>query len=661
MWTSKQKLNVLLIDDDEDEYIHLSALLLEQSNEPGYPHIHLDWLPSYETGIAALQARQHDVYLIDYRLGARSGSALLQEAKAAGLDAPVIILTGHGSYEVDLQAMQSGAADFLVKDALTLPLLERTIRFAIEHYNVQSRLEMLVKERTHALEQTVERLGREVERRERSENQFRTLANTTSAAILIVQESVIRYANPAARMITGYGPEELQGQPIASLVHPAYTSAIERLGEVQPWALDFPMRFELKIVKKDGQERWLDITAGQMDFESQAAWLMTAFDITERDQAERALKQARDTLQAEVAWRTAELLERRDELRSLYAAATALLTTLNLDELYGQILTAAQSAIPAGTHAWLHLLNSENGELELCAWRGLPIARHRHPPSFPSQQDYPRQAVAQRRTVRIDESELNLYLLKEGEGDGLAAIFSEELERPVEIGSFLSAPLVAEDRVVGALSLSSASTRTFSEANLHVLENFAAAAAGALQNALLFQNVERMASTDPLTQQLNRRAFTDAATRELERCRLLGQPAAALLIDLDHFKLINDRFGHPIGDQVLRGFVDRCCERIRKIDLLGRIGGDEFAVLLPRADAPAAAEIAERIRSSLTEAPIETEAGPVDLSVSIGITVTTADIPAETTPSDDLQALLRRADLALYAAKEAGRNSLSMV
>jgi diguanylate cyclase (GGDEF)-like protein len=242
----------------------------------------------------------------------------------------------------------------------------------------------------------------------------------------------------------------------------------------------------------------------------------------------------------------------------------------------------------------------------------------------------------------------------------LAAIFPDRPQLVIEIGSFIVAPLASDEHIVGALSLSAATPNAFNEANLHMLENFAAAAAGALQNALLFQNVERMASIDPLTQQLNRRAFSEVAARELERCRLLGLPAAALLIDLDHFKLINDHYGHPVGDQVLRGFVDRCCERIRKIDVLGRFGGDEFAVLLPRADTSAAAEIAERIRASLEEAPIYTDAGPIQLSVSIGVTVSSSTLPPDTSAADDLNALLRRADVALYIAKEAGRNSLGM-
>jgi diguanylate cyclase (GGDEF)-like protein/PAS domain S-box-containing protein len=635
-------LHVLLIDDDEEEFLQLKDILASQPAEVGYPYLKLEWVPSYEQGLTALEAHQHDVYLIDYRLGGKSGMDLLRAAREAGVDEPIIILTGQGSYQVDLTAMQLGAADYLVKSQLTLPLLERSIRYSLEQTNIQNRLEELVREQTKELVQTVNNLKEEIRRREESETLFRTLANTTSAAIFILRDNHILYANPAARFVTGYTPEELVKMDLSDLVHPSYRKAIELGAQVHPWSGDLPLRYEVKIIRRDGQERWLDMTTGQMEFENQASRMITAFDITERDQAERALEQAMDRLESEVAQRTNELRERTQELSALHAATAALLTTLNLDELFGQILNAAQSAIPAARHAWLHLVSTENQRLELCAVRGAP-PQITATAVFPDAHNYPLRALQEARPLLIAHTDLDVM--------DQAAPFSELPDPRVSIRSIIVAPLGPADQPLGVLSLSSPEPRTFTPADLNMLAHFAATTTAAIQNAIQYKNVETLATTDPLTEQLNRRAFMDLGQRELERHRRMSQPISALIIDLDDFKRVNDTHGHLVGDQALRGFVDRCCERIRKIDLFGRYGGDEFTVLLPRTDQDAAVEIAERIRLAICETPLETDAGRVDLTVSIGVSVSAAE-------HHDLRTLLGRADAALYQAKQSGRNSV---
>jgi diguanylate cyclase (GGDEF)-like protein len=125
------------------------------------------------------------------------------------------------------------------------------------------------------------------------------------------------------------------------------------------------------------------------------------------------------------------------------------------------------------------------------------------------------------------------------------------------------------------------------------------------------------------------------------------------MLDVDRFKRINDRFGHSAGDQVLRGIVDRCSRLIRHVDVLGRYGGDEFAMLLPEADRQLAADIANRIRTSVAALPFHTDAGDIAVTISMGV--------AETLPdSSDVSVLLDKADQALYRSKEAGRNTVTL-
>ena len=123
-----------------------------------------------------------------------------------------------------------------------------------------------------------------------------------------------------------------------------------------------------------------------------------------------------------------------------------------------------------------------------------------------------------------------------------------------------------------------------------------------------------------------------------------------LMLDIDHFKLINDRYGHKVGDIVLKAVADLCHATFRDVDILGRLGGEEFAVLLPETDQPFAIEAAERLRDTITNARIPLAGGlPVTFSVSIGVS-------SMQSPDDNIDVLLNLADKALYAAKESGRN-----
>lgn len=158
-----------------------------------------------------------------------------------------------------------------------------------------------------------------------------------------------------------------------------------------------------------------------------------------------------------------------------------------------------------------------------------------------------------------------------------------------------------------------------------------------------------LAEMDPLTNVLNRRSFIRKAEGELARSGK-GRGFSILLIDVDHFKDINDTHGHNIGDRVLNRIVSICSPALRKDDILARMGGEEFVTLLPNTVVGAATEVAERLRKLIQNTPIDTEAGTVNITVSIGVSSYT---PTET---GSLQELIRQADEAMYKAKEGGRN-----
>ncbi len=209
-------------------------------------------------------------------------------------------------------------------------------------------------------------------------------------------------------------------------------------------------------------------------------------------------------------------------------------------------------------------------------------------------------------------------------------------------------PLIQRGVVIGVVCLESVTPYT--DAEVRLAQSLIQPATLAVENARLFDEVNRLATYDGLTGTLNRRHFMELAQHQYDSARRFGQPLTLLMLDVDHFKSVNDRFGHHVGDQVLRVLAERCRATLRSIDLLGRYGGEEFVILLPgttRQDA--ASVLAERIRQRVAEAPIATDAGAVKVTVSLGV----AEMDEATRHPDDL---LKRADAALYEAKQKGRN-----
>jgi diguanylate cyclase (GGDEF)-like protein len=159
---------------------------------------------------------------------------------------------------------------------------------------------------------------------------------------------------------------------------------------------------------------------------------------------------------------------------------------------------------------------------------------------------------------------------------------------------------------------------------------------------------------DPLTNIPNRRAFLDAAMRRMRQRSRNPEPVTALLFDLDHFKSVNDRFGHHVGDEVLRIFTAKAAAEFRSTDIMGRLGGEEFGAVLFGAGEGTAVATAERIRRALMVATAEIEGKPVDATVSVGVAALGTD------SNEDIAELLSNADAALYLAKERGRNRVEV-
>jgi diguanylate cyclase (GGDEF)-like protein len=216
--------------------------------------------------------------------------------------------------------------------------------------------------------------------------------------------------------------------------------------------------------------------------------------------------------------------------------------------------------------------------------------------------------------------------------------------------TYFRLPLVFEETLMGILWIWS---KLFTEADLSVMSTFAQQVASALNRAELFQEIQNLALTDPLTGLQNRRSLFDLGRIEFARAQRMKRPFCCLMLDLDHFKNINDTYGHPIGDLVVQEFA-RCCKHsVREVDLIGRYGGEEILIFLPETDSAKAIQVAERVREVVANLPIQTADQELHITVSIGVSRRDEN-------TIDLETLVARADQALYIAKYKGRNQVAV-
>jgi len=169
----------------------------------------------------------------------------------------------------------------------------------------------------------------------------------------------------------------------------------------------------------------------------------------------------------------------------------------------------------------------------------------------------------------------------------------------------------------------------------------------------LYAEVQRLSVMDSLTGLYNRRGFFELSHREVDRAKRFGGSLPVIMLDIDHFKDINDTHGHEAGDQVLEKLAGRLSGQLRKVDIMGRYGGDEFLILLPETNAASARNVAERLRHSIVNEPMETSQGPLNVTISVGLAAL-----HESTMT--VEQLVKRADQALYKAKESGRDRIYM-
>lgn len=325
--------------------------------------------------------------------------------------------------------------------------------------------------------------------------------------------------------------------------------------------------------------------------------------------------------------------QRITELEALRATAADITAELDQPKLLRSILMRATSLLnaPSGD---LALYDEDRQEIEVVVSHNLG-------------KDYTgvRLALGEGAMGKVAQTHQPLFAENYQEWEGRSPQY-----QGAPLHAILAAPMLIRNRLVGVIGVGDSDPkRCFTPADLHLLTLFTQQAAIAVENARLFDETRRLAITDPLTNLYNRRGLFELGQHEIERFHRFHRPLAAIMLDIDHFKQVNDIYSHAVGDQVLRALAETCRANLREVDLLGRYGGEEFAILLPETDVQGAEQVAERLRHEIASAPVMTRRGPITVTVSLGVT-------GALNGSSELAVLLDRADTAMYAAKQAGRD-----
>lgn len=336
--------------------------------------------------------------------------------------------------------------------------------------------------------------------------------------------------------------------------------------------------------------------------------------------------------QASIALQNAHLYslerERARQLEAINKIAQQSTAVMDLAELLTRACAVIQEAFQV---AHVSLFLREEGDLVVRAHQGTMTPLFTHGFRIPASHESWSQVVSGSGTV-IEKDLSHL--------DFPRRLFQECCSR-------MSIPLISFGQTLGVLSLHSSRPHAFGETEIQSLESVADICANSIQNAHYVERVKQLAYLDGLTGIFNRRYFEIRILEEIERARRYDTPMAVIMADIDDFKRLNDDFGHLLGDEVLRRVSSLFHQQLRKIDVVCRYGGEEFAILLTHTNAKQAATIAEKLRRLVEKSRFP--GVPRTITVSAGV----AAFPAHGKTRDEI---IRAADSGLYSAKQSGRN-----
>ena len=546
------RLRVLLIEDDEDDVLITRDLLHEGSAMP----FDLAWIDNADDGLLALRDNQHDVALVDYRLGPESGIDLIRQARQEGISTPLILLTGQGDHNLDLKAVEIGAADYLVKGLVDAQSLIRSIRYAIDRSQAITGLQQ-------------------------SEARYRVLFNSNPVAMMLTEPDTgqVVSINDAARMLYDLPPEQATRIRLADLASP----------QNEPGGLERPLSTEglfaqpgsrLEVHRRmDGTELCVEVRSQSMQLNHRPLDLVMVMDVTERIENSRQLRLMKQGIESSSNG-IVIVDARRSEMPIIYVnPAFQRITGYRADECRGYNCRFLQNGADSD--------------------------------------DTNRQALEQIRQGLREEQEVTV-VLRNFRRDGTP---------------------FWNDLFIAPIRDSAGDVTHFIGIQNDISEKKSA------ESKLAYN-----ASHDVLTGLPNRSLLEDRLIQACQMARRYRRMVGVLFFDLDGFKPVNDSLGHRVGDQLLMEVASRLEQGIRSGDTVARASGDEFIVVLPDlAHGDDVIKVVEQLLRAVA-APYRIQDRTLQLTASAGIALDDGSI-------DDPMMLVQQADLAMYRAKQQGRNT----
>jgi diguanylate cyclase (GGDEF)-like protein/PAS domain S-box-containing protein len=334
-----------------------------------------------------------------------------------------------------------------------------------------------------------------------------------------------------------------------------------------------------------------------------------------------------------------EVKQHADEMSILYEISLAIAAGAGLEKTTQAVFRQLKKVIPIDLF-YLALYEPTKKVLSYFMYKENGERIDIEPFFLFQKQSLTRFVMEKQQTVYIPDFEAKDSVLKEDEVIKVAGF---------ENRTVLGIPLILRGEVMGVLSMQAGKPNTYDHDQIRLLETIAQQTSIAMDNAKLFEKMQTMAITDSLTGLYNRRYFYMILENEIERAKRYQISLSLIMLDIDHFKRVNDQLGHLAGDEVLASFAEVCKNQLRQVDVMFRYGGEEFMILLPESNKEDAMNAAERIRSAITETVFETKKGNVSITTSIGVSEYGEDHPG---PNEFVES----ADKAMYASKDAGRN-----
>ncbi len=328
-----------------------------------------------------------------------------------------------------------------------------------------------------------------------------------------------------------------------------------------------------------------------------------------------------------------------EEMSILYEISLAIAAGVGLENTIQAIFWQLKKAIPVDLF-YLALFEPTEKVLSYFMYKENGERIDIKPFFLFKKQSLTRFVMEKQQTVYIPDFKAKDCVLKEDEVIKVAGF---------ENRTILGIPLILRGEVIGVVSMQAAEPNAYDLDQIRLLETIAQQTSIAMDNAKLFEKIQTMAITDSLTGLYNRRHFYLILENEVERAKRYKNSLSLIMLDIDHFKRVNDQLGHLAGDKVLAFLANVCNSQLRQPDVMFRYGGEEFVILLPESNKEDALNVAERIRKAIEESTFETKKGKVNITISIGVSEYEEDHPG---PSEFVES----ADKAMYASKEAGRN-----